>query len=69
MMVIVHLLPARKETREVDMPEGAKVEDVVRALGLVPDGWIAVRGDVPLPSDEPVANGDDLKLISVVSGG
>lgn len=69
MMVTVHLLPTRKETKRIEVGEGATVEDVVRALGLLPDGWIAVRGDTPTPSDEPVTDEDDLKLISVVSGG
>ena len=69
MLVTIHLLPTRKETRKVEVGEGAKVEDVVRALGLLPDGWIAVRGDIPLPLDEPMKEGDEVKLISVVSGG
>ena len=69
MMVTVHLLPTRKETKSVVVKNGSSVEDVVRALGLLPDGWVAVRGDTPLPSDEPLRDGDELKLISVVSGG
>jgi len=69
MMVTIHLLPTKKETKKVEVAEGAKVEDVIRALGLRPDGWIAVLDDIPLPSDEPLREGDAIKLISVVSGG
>jgi sulfur carrier protein ThiS len=69
MLVKVHLLPTRNERVQAEVAEGATVEDVVRAIGLLPDGWIAVRGDVPIPSDEPVRTGEELKLISVVSGG
>ncbi|MGD9962460.1 MAG: MoaD/ThiS family protein [Thermoplasmata archaeon] len=69
MRVTVRLLPTRKETKDVEVPDGGSVEDVVRALGLLPDGWIAVRGDAPVPSDETLRDGDELKLISVVSGG
>lgn len=69
MMVTVHLLPTRKEIRRVELAEGAKVEDAVRALGLLPDGWIAVRGGVPIASDEPLRDGDEVRLVSVVSGG
>ncbi len=53
----------------MELEEGAKVEDALRAMGLLPDGWIAVRRDVPIPSDEPLRDGDEVKLVSVVSGG
>jgi len=69
MKVIVRLLPTKKETRELDLEEGASVEEAIRRLGLYPDAWIAVRGDEPLPLDEELRDGDDIKLVSVVSGG
>lgn len=67
--VKVHLLPTRKETKTLRLEKRATVESAIRALGLFPDAWIAVRGDVPLPSDEPLKDNDEIKLISVVSGG
>ena len=67
--VRVQLLPTRKETRILKLDKGATVEAAVRALSLFPDAWIAVRGDMPLPLDEPLKDNDDIKLISVVSGG
>jgi len=69
MKVTFHLLPTRKETRILDLKEGAKVEDAVRALGLYPDAWVAVRGSEPIPSDGLLADGDEIKLVSVISGG
>jgi len=67
--VKVRLLPTRKETKTLKLENGATVEDAIRALNLFPDAWIAVRGDVPLASDEPLRDNDEIKLISVVSGG
>lgn len=69
MKVTVHLLPTKKETRHLTLQKGASVEQAIRALGLFPDQWIPVRNDEPLPLDEPLDEGDELKLISVVSGG
>ena len=69
MKVTVHLLPNRKETRTVEFDEGADVESLIRKLGLLTDSWIAIRGADPVPSDEPLLDGDEIKLISVVSGG
>lgn len=69
MKVTIHLLPTRKEKKVVELDKGASVEQAIRALGLVPDAWIPVRENLPLPLDEPLKDGDVLKLISVVSGG
>lgn len=69
MRVTVHLLPTKKTTEVVELPKGASAEDAIRKLGFYPDGWIPVRGDRPIPLDEKLAEGDDIKLISVVSGG
>jgi sulfur carrier protein ThiS len=69
MRVQATILPTRRETVSVELGEGSTVEDLIRALSYLPDGWIAVRGDTPLPSDEPLRDGDEVKLYSVVSGG
>ncbi|OGS41552.1 MAG: hypothetical protein A3K67_02610 [Euryarchaeota archaeon RBG_16_62_10] len=69
MKVTVHLLPTKKETRKLTLEKGATVEEAIRALRLHPDAWIAVRGSTPVPLDEPLKEGDELKLVSVVSGG
>jgi len=69
MKVTVHLLPTRKETKVLELGEGATVESAIRALGLYPDAWIAMRGEVPIAADEALEDGDEVKLISAVSGG
>lgn len=68
MRVTAELYPAR-ETRPVDIPEGASGVDLLKSLGLAPDAHILVRGDVPIPLDEPLREGERVRVISVVSGG
>jgi len=69
MKVKVQLLPGKKRPKVVELKGRATVEDVIRALELYPDAWIAVRGETPVPLDERLKDGDDIKLISAVSGG
>jgi sulfur carrier protein ThiS len=69
MRIVAHLLPTRKETHTVELEDGATVERLMRSLGLLPDGWIAVLDGEPVPIDHALEDGDDLRLISVVSGG
>lgn len=69
MKVTFHLLPTKKEKKVVELEKGATVEQAIRALGLFPDAWIPVKENTPIPLDEPLNDGDTIKLISVVSGG
>ena len=69
MRVRGNLLPTRRETKILDLAECATVEGAIRAIGLLPDGWIAVRRHEPLPLDEALEDDDEIDLISVVSGG
>ena len=69
MKVRVHILPTKKETKTVQLKEGETVEQLLHKLSLYPDAWIAVRLDTPIPLDEPLEDGDEIKLIAVVSGG
>jgi sulfur carrier protein ThiS len=67
--VTVHILPTRKETKRLTLEEGATAEALIRELGLYPDQWIPLRNDIPIPLDEPLGDGDVVKLVAVVSGG
>lgn len=69
MRVIVHLLPVKNETKTIELDDGATVERLIRRLDLLPDAWIAVYDDEPVPIDHVLDDGDEIKLISVVSGG
>ena len=69
MRVVVHLLPTRKEAKVVELDGGATVESVIRKVGLLPDGWIAVLDGEPVPIDHTLEEDCELRLVSVVSGG
>lgn len=69
MRVTATILPTRKETVCVDLDDGSTVEQLIRALSYLPDGWIALREGTLLPLDEVLHEGDEVRLFSVVSGG
>ncbi len=48
---------------------GATGGDLLSALRLPPDAHLLVRGDVPIPIDEPLRDGERIRVIGVVSGG
>lgn len=68
MRVAVERFQART-TEDVDLSSGATGFDLFRRLGLAPDAHLLVRGDAPIPLDEPLHDGEALLVISVVSGG
>ncbi len=68
MRVTAELFPAR-ETKSVELPQGASGYDLMKHLGLAPDVHLLVRGDVPIAIDEKLRDGERVRVISVVSGG
>lgn len=59
---------AEKE-RELDLAEGARADDAPRALGIRPELVLVFRDQRPLPADEPLRDGDRIRILRVVSGG
>lgn len=55
--------------RDVDLAEGARADDAPRALGIRPELVIVFRDERPLPGDAPLAEGDRIRILRVVSGG
>jgi sulfur carrier protein ThiS len=68
MKITVEFIPS-KETKEVELEEGATGMSLVENLDLTPDSIIIARSRTPIPIDEPLKDGEILTLISVVSGG
>jgi sulfur carrier protein ThiS len=68
LQIVVEILPGHRE-QNLEMQEKATGIDLLRRLGLPPDGHILVRGDVPIPADEALADGERVRVIAVVSGG
>lgn len=48
---------------------GKTVADAARALGFVPDAFIFMVGEKPVPMDTPIADGVLIKAVKVASGG
>lgn len=63
----LHGFPQKE--RELELPDGAKADDAPRAIGVRPELVLVFRGDRPLPSDAPLAEGDHIRILRVVSGG
>ncbi len=57
--------------RELELPEGARVEDVWPALGLgdEPAGLLYAANQAYVPAERELADGDEVALIPPVSGG
>ncbi len=66
--VVVELVPRRTEVA-VALESDATGEDLLKALRLPPDAHLLVRGDIPIPIDEPLRDGERIRVIGVVSGG
>ncbi len=55
--------------RDVDVPDGASADELARALAIEPETVIVFRDGEPIPGDEPLADGDRVRVLRVVSGG
>ncbi len=57
------------ETSQIAIISGSTVEDVLKKLGLNVSAQIVLRGKTPIPIDEIVVEGDELRVIETFSGG
>lgn len=55
--------------RTLDLPSGATCADLLKKLDTHPDLVLTVRGETPIPLDAALRDGDEIKLVHVVSGG
>jgi len=53
----------------VRLHERAVLSDLMESMGLPLTSCIAMRGGVPVPSDEPLHDGDIITLLETFSGG
>lgn len=68
MRVVAEFMALRQE-ETVELPAAATGMDLLRSLNLAPDAHLLARGDISIPLDEPLRDGERLLVISVVSGG
>jgi sulfur carrier protein ThiS len=59
----------RGESRAVRVPVGSKLSNLMSTLEMPLTSCIAVRGGTPIPSDEPLRDGDRITLLETFSGG
>lgn len=59
----------QEKERELVLREGALADDAPRALGIRPELVLVFRDDRPLPANEPLRDGDRVRILRVVSGG
>jgi sulfur carrier protein ThiS len=69
MQIHIRFRPRRLDDQTIELESGAVVMDAMRASGAAVDTYVACRGGKPLPEDAPLADGDELLLISAASGG
>ena len=58
-----------REEREVEVERGARVAEVLKALGINREEVIVRLGDAIVTEEEPVEEGSRIELIRVISGG
>ncbi len=68
MRVTADLVQAH-QVQEVELAPKATGMDLLERLGLAPDAHVLLRGDRPIPVDEPLLEGERLIVLAVVSGG
>jgi sulfur carrier protein ThiS len=58
-----------KSEQVLDLEEGSNAGQLCSLLGLLIDAHITLRGNVPIPLDEKLNDGDIIKIVKVASGG
>jgi len=59
----------RNPRREVDVPGGRRVKEVLRELDILPETVLVIRGDTMITTDQFVGPDDVIELRPVMSGG
>ena len=55
--------------KEVTIPRGSQVSDLLQKIQLKPDTLIVLRGNTPIPIDEVLDEEQELRILQVASGG
>jgi len=53
----------------IEVKEGARVRDVVKLAGMSIEGVIVMKGNNVVLDEEVVKDGDELRIIKIVSSG
>jgi len=66
--ITVSIEPA-KNKKQVEVPKGSKVLDIIQKINLKPDAVIVLLDNIPIPVDEILNDEQKLNIIQVASGG
>lgn len=69
MQVTAELLTGEETTRTVTLDDGADAADLVETLDAHPQAHVVIRDGTPLPLDAELADGDEVQVLRIVSGG
>jgi|YelNatPaOPRAMG01_1025707.scaffolds.fasta_scaffold268465_2 sulfur carrier protein ThiS len=58
-----------RETKVLDLDENSKIEDLLKTLGISLSEVVPVKNGVIVTEKEVIREEDEIKLLSVVSGG
>ena len=67
--MMVKVTVGKKRAKNLKLGAGSVAGDVFNSLGLKPDMHIAVRNGAFVPLDEPLSDGDEVRILAVASGG
>lgn len=68
MKIKARLIPGGK-TKTFKLKRGAVAENLVKLLGMNRETVVVRREGKPIPECEPLADGDSLEIITIISGG
>jgi sulfur carrier protein ThiS len=68
MQVSVTVIPDQV-VRQVNIPSGSTVEDVLRSLAFLPDSYVVLRDAIPVPITDLLDEDVKLVAVRVASGG
>ncbi|MGQ9596406.1 MAG: MoaD/ThiS family protein [Thermoproteota archaeon] len=58
-----------RETRVLDLDENSRVEDLLKILRISPSEVVPVKNGIIVTEREAIRDMDEIRLLSVVSGG
>ena len=65
----MRVLVRNPRRRELNLPGGRRVEDLLRELALNPESHIVVRQGELLTRDQWLREEDEVEIVSAISGG
>ena len=68
-MNITVKISRNNETKNIQIGNGSKAEDVLKKIDLKPDTVIIMCDNKPIPIDEEIIDGQELTILQVSSGG